>query len=310
MTIALPSSLPILVRASPSKGREFIAKENLAAGTTLFDVQPYATAIFDSFKKRLCARCLCVHPTRFFSLHCHDCDQVYFCSQECSQTYMTDHADSWICPALRKLATLKKVDRHEKSVAKLVLLVYWQRDLGHQDYQGVQQLESHYNDWSTDVKQDWKRIQQFLETQLKHEQEEVMHLISKIESNGFGIYLDGKSDPVARALFPMASLFNHDCNNNCEADQLAEQPEDLASELMDQQQPDGEIIRYYPNVFSQPRGTFRPMLIRTIRPVSAGDPLTISYIDASLPVSARRQKLREDYYFDCQCDRCIREMKK
>ncbi|KAI9488429.1 hypothetical protein BDB00DRAFT_848031 [Zychaea mexicana] len=364
---SLSSSSPhVIVQTTPGKGREFIAKESLPSGTTLFHVYPYATAIFDSFKKRICARCVCVHPTRYFSTHCHGCDQVYFCSQVCYEQYCPGrHTGQWICSALRKLATLKKVDRHEKSVAKLVLLIYWQREQEQQTiindnndntpflstFEQVEALESHYNDWDESVRHDWHRIQLFLESQLVDkytDTSDIAHLISKIESNGFGIYLSATSDdsvssnkdkkhkssssssnsnsgPVARALFPLVSLFNHDCNNNCEAEQFAEQQQDLESELLlllTEKEKEGsddssscgnddEISHYYyyyPDVFSQTRGTFRTMVIRTIRHVNAGDPLTISYIDSSLPVSTRRQLLRQDYYFDCQCNRCIKEL--
>ncbi|KAI9260468.1 hypothetical protein BDA99DRAFT_512144 [Phascolomyces articulosus] len=361
------NSLPhVNVQITPNKGREFIASENLCAGTTLFHVYPYATAIVDSFKKRICARCLCVHPTRFFSLHCHGCDQVYYCSQQCyeqdnhykniltnTSTITTTTSNNsttplWICSALRKLATLKKVDKHEKSVAKLVLLIYWQREKSMQQdqkelsetkdqhsnndeesndivvlsstYEQVMALESHYKDWSTDVKQDWHRIQQFLEKQLEgiySHKDEVIHLISKIESNSFGVFLDNnknKGEPVARALFPIASLFNHDCNNNCEAEQMIDHQDILQQferkeeKVSNPNNSEEEIRYYYPDLFSKTRGSFRPMLVRTIRSVKANDSLTISYIDSSLPVSARRQILKQDYYFVCQCDRCINEL--
>ena len=71
-------------------------------------------------------------------------------------------------------------------------------------FEQVTALESHYNDWSEPVKQDWYRTQQFLEKQLVgryDNKEDVMHLISKIESNSFGIYLNdnkNKGEPVGR----------------------------------------------------------------------------------------------------------------
>lgn len=167
-------------------------------------------AIFDSFKKRICARCLCTHPAKSFSIHCIKCDQVYFCSTICADKYLTDHP--MICDALRKLATLKKVDRHMKSIGKLILMVYWQRykdkktSFSHsQSYEPVQQLESHYTNWSDELKKEWSRLHLFLSAQLQqlhwlctNESEmDIMHLASKIESNGFGIYLENKLDVVA-----------------------------------------------------------------------------------------------------------------
>lgn len=170
----------------------------------------------------MCAQCLCVHPTRSFSTRCRDCDQVYFCSLACHDSYISVHKGTWICGAMRKLATLK-VDKHGKSVAKLVLAVYWERQTRGQrllhctnvhglksTFEHVLALESHYDDWPDDDRKEWRRLQQFLFTQLssngileEHETEvDIMHLVSRIESNCFGLYLEKKSkEPVGRGVY-------------------------------------------------------------------------------------------------------------
>lgn len=84
--------------------------------------------------------------------------------------------------------------------------------------------------------------------------------------------------------------------------------QNLEDEQLESKSDDGTVTLYYPDVFQKPRGVYRLMQIKTIRAVQKGDPLTISYIDTSLPVAARRQRLRDDYYFDCECDRCLREL--
>jgi hypothetical protein len=43
--------------------------------------------------------------------------------------------------------------------------------------------------------------------------------------------------------------------------------------------------------------------VRTIREVSAGDPLHISYIDCAQALAYRQEDLR-NFYFDCSCQRC------
>ncbi|KAG5489854.1 hypothetical protein GH5_00737 [Leishmania sp. Ghana 2012 LV757] len=42
-----------------------------------------------------------------------------------------------------------------------------------------------------------------------------------------------------------------------------------------------------------------------LRDVKADEELTISYIDASLPLAVRQQQLFEHYHFECRCTRCI-----
>ncbi|ORX49529.1 SET domain-containing protein [Hesseltinella vesiculosa] len=310
----------IRIQSTPGKGRECIATQTIPANTTLLTVLPYVTGIFDNNKKRLCAVCVCTHPTKCFSLHCASCDQVYFCSAACRDAYTQDHRDSGCCDILRKLASLKKVDRHCKSVAKLVVMIYWQRRTRPDPL--VDALESHYDHWPADVKLDWHRVRQFLWQQFRaadwlrpdETDTDIMHLASKIESNSFGLYLERRADVVAgRALYLPASMFNHDCDNNCEVEQWTE--EDLEDEqvsipshdLGHPTDPPQPMATMYPSVFTQPRGKNRQMFIKTTRDVQANEPLTISYIDTQLPVATRRQLLAQDYYFACTCLRCAME---
>lgn len=223
-------------------------------------------------------------------------------------------------------------------------------------------LESHYHRWTTDDCQSWKRLYTFLLTSLTEcallkesdTMDFIMHLISRVESNGFGMYWAKASkkrdqDPFGRgmfmsqhwcahfnltfayssvsiALFPHAAFFNHDCDRNCEATQLigddgvreTEEPAaEISVDVTEGQQPtlDGEPDQeqqqskaiVVPSVFDSPRGSFRLMLVRTLRVAEAGKPLCISYIDWDQPVAARRRKLLEEYFFECMCERCVRE---
>jgi hypothetical protein len=127
------------------------------------------------------------------------------------------------------------------------------------------------------------------------------------------------------ALFPHAAFFNHDCDRNCEATQMigddgtleAEEPAAVATvdstvgqqlgldgEPDQEQQPKAIVV---PSVFDSPRGAFRLMLVRTLRVAQAEKPLCISYIDWDQPVAARRRKLLEEYFFECMCERCVKE---
>ncbi|CAO3608533.1 unnamed protein product [Cunninghamella blakesleeana] len=201
----------------------------------------------------------------------------------------------------------------------------------------VNQLESHYDKWPLEIKKDWMRLHSFLLKQLQqfhwllpHESDmDIMHLASKIESNGFGIYLEKKMDILAgRAIYPLASLFNHDCNFNCEVEQWTEEGlENEKIKLLNTNDDDENINNnnnnkekekendkvgneskfIYPSIFNQTHGKFRQMFIRTTRQVQKGEALTIGYIDTNLPLSSRRHTLLQDYYFTCQCNKCTEE---
>jgi hypothetical protein len=49
------------------------------------------------------------------------------------------------------------------------------------------------------------------------------------------------------------------------------------------------------------------LTLRALRPISFGEPVTISYVVQPMPFFARRQHLQSVYHFSCNCVRCERE---
>ena len=47
--------------------------------------------------------------------------------------------------------------------------------------------------------------------------------------------------------------------------------------------------------------------VRSVRDISAGEEVTISYVPVTETLWDRRQALWRQYKFDCECDRCILE---
>jgi len=98
----------------------------------------------------------------------------------------------------------------------------------------------------------------------------MFQLFSKLESNGFGLW---KADVLmGRAVYPLASFFNHFCDPNCYTKQ-----------------------------------EHRSISIFTSCDVVLGTELCISYIDFNQPRSSRQRSLMEDYHFACVCQRCESE---
>jgi SET domain-containing protein len=44
------------------------------------------------------------------------------------------------------------------------------------------------------------------------------------------------------------------------------------------------------------------------REIAAGEELTVSYVDSSLPVAERRSILKHGWGFDCNCPKCLKEL--
>ncbi|PKC76439.1 hypothetical protein RhiirA1_447619 [Rhizophagus irregularis] len=233
-------SYPVRLTCSPEKGRYFLAKSDIKVGEVVLKCLPLATAPFDNHKKRYCYTCNLYNSSSAFSYHCVSCDQAYFCSLECyknDSNVLAKH--ELICNISRKIATWR-ADKHMKSVIRLlvqILLEYLceeknddnepKNDILRNYFKDFLLLKSHYSDWSTNLKQDWMKHKKFLLSIFKSsnliqeniEFEEFLHMISRIESNGFGMYYQSKGREIlfGRAIYPFASFFNHSCDANCDA---------------------------------------------------------------------------------------------
>ena len=201
-----------------SLGRHAIATDDILTDQVVLTTTAFSWSISDSFKKKLCGTCLCV-ALKYFTVKC-PCDQMYFCSQSCIQSH------DGICMILRKLATLKRPTEDKNIVKLLVMTLY---NLSSQrtnagGYDHPESLQSHYDDWSEEDKKDWNKMKNFLlpllrESGLECGETEMLCWISKIESNGFGLWGLGKDVCMGRAIFPEASYFNHSCEPNCTSEQ-------------------------------------------------------------------------------------------
>ncbi|KAJ7705600.1 hypothetical protein B0H17DRAFT_1038392 [Mycena rosella] len=108
--------------------------------------------------------------------------------------------------------------------------------------------------------------------------ETVRAVLARDQGNVFGMYemsQEGDSEMLGWSMYVSASYFNHDCA---------------------------------PNVRKERAG--RALLFYTTRDVDLGEELCISYIDITDTVADRRKELSLNWYFDCVCQRCKRELEK
>jgi SET and MYND domain-containing protein len=96
-------------------------------------------------------------------------------------------------------------------------------------------------------------------------------------ANSFGIWdtpddVTDVSELLGFAVYPQATFFNHSCSPNVAKCRV------------------GATLKFTTttNVLSQ-------------------TPLTIAYGNVDAPVSVRRRRLLENYFFECGCRRCVRE---
>ncbi|KAG0014145.1 hypothetical protein BGZ82_001882, partial [Podila clonocystis] len=119
------------------------------------------------------------------------------------------------------------------------------------DFFDVMRLQSHFEDWDEEDNKDWDRQTQIvlallelsglteiaaepgssqeLRTLTAHD---IKHMISALESNAFGMFDRSKSKPICfgRAIYPIASFFNHSCDCNSTAVQADGSEERVTSD--------------------------------------------------------------------------------
>lgn len=94
---------------------------------------------------------------------------------------------------------------------------------------------------------------------------------SRVLCNCFALELPhrGAIRRIGSGCYPRGSLFNHSCSPNISFVRVGRE-----------------------NIFF------------ATKDIAAGDKMCINYIDLSLSLQERKNKLRDDYGFDCQCERC------
>lgn len=99
--------------------------------------------------------------------------------------------------------------------------------------------------------------------------EELVHYLNVFKSNNFAID-DKDMFAIGEGTFPIAALFNHSCRPNA-------------------------VIMF--------EGAHAS--IHAIEDIQPGQEVTISYVDAAHSRSYRQKYLKEKYFFDCTCHRCL-----
>lgn len=111
-------------------------------------------------------------------------------------------------------------------------------------------------------------------------------LLAKDKLNAFGLmepYSEEREDRSVRAygIYPVASFFNHDClPNACRFDYLDGGKSELSL------------------------SSNTEIMIRMIHDVPKGREICLSYFPVNLKYPERQKRLRDDYGFVCECDRC------
>ncbi|XP_063392698.1 histone-lysine N-methyltransferase SMYD3 [Cydia fagiglandana] len=251
---------------------------NIKAGDLLLTEQPFAFVLMSKEKGIRCDNCL----EKGKVLKCSGCQFVHYCGRACQRDAWNDH--KWECANLKRVAP-KVVPDAARMLAKIINRL--SRGDGHSyrsfysatGFRMWKDLMSHYSD----LKADKKRMDhfsslcvvlfEFLKDISLPNTVELMGIYGRMVINSFTI-LDTDMNSIGTGVYLASSIVDHSCN---------------------------------PNAVATFEGKTINLRALTDLPCLDWDQIRISYIDLMYTPYERQTDLLENYYFLCQCERCLDE---
>ena len=282
---------PYTVSAVAGRGLRCSRRGGLAAGTTLWDEPPYAALLAVRLWKSHCQHCFSeltssqVVATREDWRECLRCHQVAYCSEAC-QAADPHHRDE--CDWLRR----SRSNDAELTQARILgarIARRWKpsKELPRDDGFGC--LYTNHSRLSAVVRRDivaQLAAVRELAPAAELDASSLLNLFGRQFANACSMPMPmwthgavhrddicSISQSSGSGIWLLMSLCNHSCEPNC-----------------------------WPHVNKGGR-----LSLRTLRPISFGEAITISYVIQPMPYFARRQHLQSVYHFSCNCGRCQRE---
>ncbi|XP_059060322.1 histone-lysine N-methyltransferase SMYD3 isoform X2 [Achroia grisella] len=253
-------------------------ESTIKAGDLILTEQPFAYVLSSKEKGIRCDNCL----EKGKVLKCSGCQFVHYCGRSCQRDAWADH--KWECANLKRVSP-KVIPDAARMLAKIINKL--NRGDGHSyrafysatSFRMWKDLMSHY----PDLKADTKRMEhftslcgvlfEFLKDLSLPNNVELMGLYGRMIINSFTI-LDNDMNSIGTAVYLASSIVDHSCNPNAVATF------------------DGKTIN---------------IRALTDMPYLDWNQIRISYIDLMKTPYERQTELLENYYFLCQCDRCMDE---
>ncbi|KAJ3083171.1 hypothetical protein HK100_009516 [Physocladia obscura] len=299
----------VRLAASKAKGRHVKANCALPAGENIFRETAAAFVLLKHEMDERCLFCLSelsdsdnnnhkdngqttttTTTTTTKKIKCPDCiKQTWYCSTDCASADAPRHQIE--CRVVRDLPGITAAAGADYALFRLLLAIlvreYQNRDDSfvsgsaqpfppptHPDF--VFELLSHRKTadpkWLASVQACAEDFANHLPAELALPISEIVALACRINSNSHGIIdpTGNTNQSVGCGMFPAVAMLNHSCDPNC----------------------------------SFVSSTHGRMIVRTLRPIDAGEELCVSYVDLCTPRDERRGKLLETKHFWCTCSRC------
>ncbi|XP_050441460.1 histone-lysine N-methyltransferase SMYD3 [Adelges cooleyi] len=258
---------------SMDKGRK-----SFKAGDTILVDKPFVHALKSTFKNEKCDQCYSENNLS----RCSGCQYVLYCNRTCQKVAWKEHKRE--CSRMKKIQP-KTLPDAARIISKILISL---KNGGNMQksyytttrYRTFKDLMSHY----PDLKKDEKRLEHFTslfevlkeymgESNLPNTVE-LLGIYGRMCINAFNI-LDDNLNTIGTGIYLGASVLNHSCVPNATATF------------------DGTTLR-----------------IKAVTDIENSDPelhVYISYLELMQTNDERRRELQNNYYFLCECKRCLTE---
>lgn len=254
---------------SPGKGRGLRVTKAFKVGDLLFSCAAYSSVLAVEERGSFCELCF----TRKQGLaRCGKCKKAFYCNAKCQKADWPMHKLE--CSAMLAYGEKWCPSEISRLVARILAKKKSQKErcLSEKMLQ-IGELQSHLEDMDNAKREmseaDIAQLHQFYSKHLDFpDHNELLSLFSQVACNGFTIE-DEELSHLGTAVYPNVALINHNC---------------------------------LPNTIITFKGTSAQ--IRAVKDMKPGDEVFISYIDLLYPTDDRNNRLRESYYFTCDCHEC------
>ncbi|XP_003743030.1 histone-lysine N-methyltransferase SMYD3-like [Galendromus occidentalis] len=255
-------------------------------GEVILFSRPYAFALYESFVDSTCSFCFRTQGDGhdFAPIECHSCKVYKYCSDECLRLDQMDH---WLeCQvAKRKLREFPSIEARMIYRACLRYMREKQTQQESAEYifghkRSIHAYLDHVDKISTERREAFYEIVDDaldLVSSIYAPDRELMFLmLNRIAINSHDVICP-KNWSMGRAIYMAGSKVNHSC------------------EIHD---------RFVQQFFGR---NYAIMALKTVE-INSVDDLSVPYLPLMMDVHARQKHLKDNYYFDCKCSRCLYEL--
>ncbi|XP_034435719.1 N-lysine methyltransferase SMYD2-B [Hippoglossus hippoglossus] len=259
---------------SPGKGRGLRVSRAFKVGELLFSSPAYSYVL--TAKERGCYCEFCFNRKNRLA-KCGKCRKAFYCNVKCQKGDWAMHKLE--CSAMNAFGENWCPSETSRLVARILAKKKTQKERClSEKILLIQDVQSHVEDVDNEKREmnesDIAGLYRFFSKHLDFpDHKELLTLFSQVACNGFTIE-DDELSHLGTAIYPDVALINHSCLHSV-------------------------IVTY--------KGTSAE--IRAVRDMKPGDEVLISYIDLLYPTDDRNSRLRESYYFTCDCQECKSQSK-